>query len=115
MSDLSNTPAGRTTYVLMAWASSLVAVVISVVFWIWIANHVGMRGERPRGVLFFSLLLFSASVAAGLAAAVSLFGIRSRQSALLIIPGALFGILLNAYNAVMWFLAYALEGTNPGG
>jgi|SRR5580698_8620970 hypothetical protein len=115
MSDLSNAPPARTVYVVTAWASSLVAVLISVVFWIWVTNHVGMRGQRSRGVLLFSLVLLLTSVAGVLAAAISLFGIRSRRSALLIVPGALLGICINGYNAVMWFLAYALEGTNPSG
>jgi hypothetical protein len=105
----------RSAYVFVAWASPCVGVAISVAFWVWTVNHVGTRGERASTVLLLYLILLLASLAGVLAAVISLFGIRSRWNALLIVPGALLGTCLNGYNAAMWFLSYALEGRNPGG
>jgi hypothetical protein len=106
---------GRRIYVLAAWASPFAAVVFFTVFWLWGVNHEGRRGERPPAALLFYLLLLSASAVGGLAGVISLFGIRSWRHALLIIPGALLGIFLNGCIALFCYLAYALEGINPGG
>jgi hypothetical protein len=105
----------RRYYVWAAWASTLVAVVVSVVVWLWITNHEGRRGERVPAVLLFYLVLLSASAVGGLAGVVSLFGIRSRRHAISIIPGALLGICINGYVVFICLLAYALEGRNLGG
>ena len=105
----------RRIYIVAAWASLLVAIVISIVMWQWIVNHEGSRGERAPAVLLFYLVLLLVSVVGGLAAAISLFGVRSWRNALLIIPGALLAVCINAYNAFICLLAYALEGSNLGG
>src|SRR5262245_55133097 len=101
--------------VLAAWGSPLVGAVISVILWQWLVNHLGTRGERPPGVLLFYLVLLFVSVAGALAGLASLWGIRSRRDALIIIPGALLGICLNICNAFFAFLSHALEGVNLGG
>jgi hypothetical protein len=106
---------GRRIYVLAAWASPLAAVLISVVLWLWFVNHVGTRGERAPAALLFYLFLLLASAVGGLAGVMSLFGIRSRRSALCIIPGALLGICINGCNALLCLYAYALEGRNMAG
>jgi hypothetical protein len=106
---------GRRFYVLAAWASTFAGVVLSVVFWLWMTNHEGRRGERPPTVLLFYLLLLLASAVGGLAGVVSLVGIRSWRHALFIIPCALLSICINGYVAIMCLLAYALEGVNLGG
>jgi hypothetical protein len=102
-------------YVYAAWGSVLVAGVVAAVGWIWIANHQGTRGERLPAVLGFYLALLAVSVAGMLAALYGLFGIRSRRSALIIIPGSLLGICGNGFNAFFCLLAYSLEGMNLGG
>jgi hypothetical protein len=105
----------RRVYVWAAWASLFVGIVISIIFWLWLGYHEGRRGERLPGVLLFYLILLFTSVVAGLAGIFSLFGVRSRQDALLIIPASLLGVGINGYNAFMCYLAYALEGMNLGG
>lgn len=105
----------RSVYVMAAWASPLAAAVIAAVFWLWIANHEGMRGERPPAVLLFYVILLSASVVGELAGVFSLFGIRSWRNALSIIPSALLGICGNGFNAFWCLFAYGLEGRNLGG
>jgi hypothetical protein len=105
----------RKIHVWAAWASLVVGIVISVIFWQWVINHEGRRGERPLGVLLFYLILLITSVVAGLAVVFGLFGIRSRRDALHIIPASLLGIGINGCNALMCYLAHALEGMNLGG
>jgi hypothetical protein len=102
-------------YVLAAWTSPLIAAVISLILWQWFVHHEGRRGEQATGVLVFYLFLLLTSALGGLAAVSSFFGIRSWRNALSIVPGALLGICINGYNAVMCLLAYALEGRNLGG
>jgi hypothetical protein len=102
-------------YAFVAWVSPVVGVVVSLVLWLWIVNHPSVRGERPMPALLFDLSLLVVSAVGGLAAVVSFFGIRSWTSALVIVPGALLGICINGANAVMSYLAYALEGRNLGG
>jgi hypothetical protein len=106
---------GRRICVLAAWASPVAAAVISVVLWLWFENHEGKVGERESAVLNSYLILLFASGVGGLAAVISLFGIRSWRNALSVIPGALLGICINGANAFMCLLAYALEGRNPSG
>ena len=113
--DTDQTWKGRRIYVLAAWASPFTAVVISLILWLWLVNHTGTRGERVPAVLFFYLILVFASVVGGLAGIISLFGIRSRRSAMFIIPGSLLGICINGCNAFMGLMAYALEGRNMAG
>ncbi len=105
----------RRIYVLAAWGSPFAGACISVALWQWIVNHPGTRGERPPGVSFFYLILLVASAVGLLAGLVSLFGIRSRQSALIIIPGAVLGICINSFTAFYSYFAHALEGVNLGG
>ena len=105
----------RRIHVSAAWASLVAGVLISSVFWLWIVSHEGRRGERPSGALLLYIILFLASVLGGVAAILSLFGIRSRRDALLILLGALPGIAVNGWNVVLCLLAYALEGRNMGG
>src|SRR5437868_1287403 len=106
---------GQRIYVMAAWASPFTAVVISVALWLWFVNHQGTRGERSPAALLFYLTLFLVSTLGGLAGFIGLIGVRSWRNALLIIPGALLGICISGYNALMCFLAYALEGKNLGG
>jgi hypothetical protein len=108
-------PGSGSRYGTVAWSSALTAVVIAAVVWLWIVIHQGKRGERPGAVLLFYLILLLASAVAGLAGVFSLFGIRSWRNALSIVPGALLGISINSFNAVLCYYAHALEGTNPGG
>jgi hypothetical protein len=105
----------RRIYVWAAWVSLSAGIVISIIFWLWIWQHEGRRGDRPPAVMLFYLMLLFASVAAGLAGAFSLIGIRSWRDALLIIPASLLGVGVNSYNAFMCYLAHALEGMNLGG
>ena len=105
----------RRIHVWAALASLFAGIAISIIFWLWIAHHEGRRGERLPGVLLFYLILLFTSIVAGLTVIFSLFGVRSRWDALLIIPASLLGIGLNGYNAFMCYLAYALEGRNLGG
>jgi hypothetical protein len=106
----------RRIYVLAAWASPFVAIVISVTLWVWIVHlDEGKIGERAPGVLLLYLILLLASGVGGLAAVFSLFGIRSWRNAANIIPGALLGICINGVNIVVCLLAYAYEGRNPSG
>lgn len=105
----------KSKYFMAAWASPLVAAAIATVFWLWVANHEGRRGERLPAVLLFYLILLLASAMGGLAGIFSLFGIRSWRNALSIIPGALLGIGINSFNAFWCLFAYGLEGRNLGG
>src|SRR5687767_5206911 len=95
---------GRRIYLLAAWGSPCAGACIAVALWQWIVNHPGTRGERPPGVLFFYLILLIASALGLLAGLVSLLGIRSRQSALIIIPGAVLGICINSCTALYSYL-----------
>jgi hypothetical protein len=113
--NASQRPAGRRLYVVAAWASPAVALVLALAFWLWSMNHQGQRGDRSTAALLFYLFVFAASTAGGLAGAVSLFGIRSWRHALLILPGAALGVCANGYLAVIGLLSYALEGRNLGG
>jgi hypothetical protein len=106
---------GRRIYVWAAWGSPLVGICTSITLWQWIVNHPGTRGERPPGTLLLYVVVLLVSAVGGLAGLVSLFGIRSRRSALLIIPGALLGTGINGCNAFYGLLAYLLEGKNLGG
>ena len=106
---------GRRIYLWAAWGSPLVGVCTSVALWQWIMNHPGTRGERPPEALLFYVVVLLASAVGGLAGLVSLFGIRSRRGALLIIPGALLGMGINGCDAFYGLLAYLLEGRNLGG
>jgi hypothetical protein len=113
--DIENRGKARRVYVLAAWGSPLAGAVASVVLWQWIVNHSGVRGERPPGALLFDLLLLAMSVAGGLAGLLSLLGIRSWRSALVILPGALLGVCVNTGCALYALLAFAYEGVNPAG
>jgi hypothetical protein len=101
---------GRPIYFWAAWASPSVAAVISLVFWLWLRNHAGVRGEKPLSAMLFYVLLFLASAVGGVTAVISLFGIRSPRNALNIIPGALLGICINGANTSYCCLAYLFEG-----
>src|SRR4051794_38404733 len=90
--NANQSPGGRRFYVVAAWASPAVAMVLALAFWLWVMNHEGRRGDRPTAALLFYLFVFAASTVGGLAGAVSLFGIRSWWHALLILPGAALGI-----------------------
>jgi hypothetical protein len=105
----------RRIFMVSAWASPSVGVVIASVFWLWTEYHHGVRGERPPAVLLFYVVLLLASAAAGLAGVISLFGIRSWRDALSIIPGALLGICINGCVVLMCMLGYLLAGRNLGG
>lgn len=96
-----NPPRPRRVYVVTAWGSWFVAVVVAVVLHLWFDQHHGMRGERDSGVLLVYLLLLVASVVAFFAACISLVGVRSWRSAAVILPGALLGIGLNGFSAVV--------------
>ncbi len=95
----------RCNYVLAAWASLCVGVVSFASLGLWGLyyglNHMdginrgGMGDELVGAAVCLVLLLVSA--AGGFAGVRSLFGIRSWWNALFIIPGALFGILINGF------------------
>jgi uncharacterized membrane protein len=106
---------GLPFYVWAAWTSPAAGVVVAATLWALMVNHQGARGERPPAVLLVYVLLLLASTAGGLAGVISLFGVRSWRNALSIIPGAVLGICLNGYLAVVCLLGYALEGKNLGG
>src|SRR5262245_158250 len=101
--------------VLAAWGSLIAAVVILFVDWQFETRYLGTRGERPPMVLFFYLALVFASAVGGLAGVISLFGVRSWRNALVILPAALLGIVLNGYGVFLSLLGYALLGRNLGG
>jgi hypothetical protein len=113
--EIEKSGEARRMYVLAAWGSPLAGAVVAVVLWQWIVNHVGVRGERPPGVVLLYLILLAISVAAGLAGLLSLLGIRSWRSALVLIPGALLGVFVNAGTAFYAVLAFVFEGVNPAG
>ena len=113
--DTEQSRSGRPIYVWAAWISPSVGAVIAATLWVLIVNHQGARGERSPSVLLFYIVLLLASAAGGLAAVVSLFGIRSWQDGLSIVPGALLGICINGFLAVVCLLSYVLEGKNLGG
>jgi hypothetical protein len=71
----------------------------------------GMVVAAPHPIstgLFAVTLLFG--LAGLLAAALSLFGIRSWRSALIIIPGAVLGVWLNGYLAFLSVFAIGMSG-----
>jgi hypothetical protein len=113
--DAGPSRGGRPFFVWVAWPSSAAGVLVAAALWTLVVNHHSARGERPPAVLLFYVVLLLASTAGGLAGVVSLFGVRSWRTALSIIPGAVLGICLNGYLALVCLLAYALEGKNPGG
>jgi hypothetical protein len=109
---------GRPIYVWAAWASPSAGVAIFVALWVLNVIEQGARGKLPPAVLLLSVvLLFLSSVAGGLAGVISLFGIRSWRNALSIIPGALLGICINGFLALICLVmcAYAYQGRPPGG
>ncbi len=95
----------RCNYILAAWAS-LCAGVVNFAAFAWIIHHtetyggIGLSGSR--GTIVFLLFLL-VSAAGGIAGVISLFGIRSWPNALFIIPGALFGILINGFMGLACF------------
>jgi hypothetical protein len=109
------TLARRWLFVRAAWASPLFEVLVAVVLWAWLINHQGNRGGRSTGVLAFYLALLVLSVLGVLVGLIALVGIRSWWDALVIVPGAILGLGLGSYNAIVCFLAHALEGKNLGG
>lgn len=113
--NADQSPKGRRSFVVAAWASPFSAIVISLVLWAWFANHIGTRGERPSAVLIFYLVLLGVSALGGLAGVISLFGIRSWRNAMVIVPGALVGLGISGCNAFVCLMSYALEGRNLGG
>ena len=82
-------------YVLAALASLCVGVVSCGGAVLWGLSQMDM-GVKEQGTAVFLVLLL-VSGAGGFAGVSSLFGIRSWRGALLIIPVALFGILLNGF------------------
>ena len=66
-------------------------------------------------MLIFYLVLLAVSAIATLAGIASFFGIRSGRDALILVPGALLGIVSNAYLTVLCLFCYLLEGRNLGG
>ncbi len=94
----------RRNYVLTAWASLWAGVVNSAAF-AWIIHHtetyggIGLSGSRGTVVFLVFLLMSGGRFRGGK----DLFGIRSWWNALFIIPGALFGILINGFMALACF------------
>jgi hypothetical protein len=105
----------RRIFKVSAWASPSAGVMIASVFWLWTEYHHGVIGERPPAVLLFYVVLLFVSAAAGLAAVISFFGIRSWRDALSIIPGALLGICINGCVVLMCMIDYVVEGKNLAG
>jgi len=106
---------GRHIYVLAAWASPAVAAISCFVLWsqkLFEAVQLA-RGVLPtqaahwsHGAQLFNLCLLCASILAGLAAVISVFGIRSWRNAASIIPAALLGVCMNG--TILFLTAYGL-------
>jgi len=82
-------------YVLAAWASLCVGVVSCAGAVLWGLSQVDKVVQEKGTAVFLVLVLLSA--AGGFAGVSSLFGIRSWRDALLNIPVALIGILMNGF------------------
>jgi hypothetical protein len=105
----------KSRYVIAAWVSPLLGLLVAAAFWLFSENYHGVRGVRSPAVLAFYLVLIALSAAGTLAATYSLWGIRSWQKGLAIVPGAILGIGINGFNALWGMLAYLVEGKNIGG
>jgi len=99
--DTEQRSKSRCNYILAAWAS-LCAGVVNFAAFAWIINHPDGSMRNGRGTVVFLVFLLT-SAAGGFAGVRSLFGIRSWWNALFIIPGALFGILINGWMGLACF------------
>jgi hypothetical protein len=89
-------------YILAAWASPLVGIAAVVILFNF--ERLGMKGSNE---LISCGLLALLSAGGGLTGLFSLFGVRSRWKALLIIPGALMGICINGYISFLMLAAFS--------
>jgi len=106
----------RRIYVLLAWGSPASAAMVVLVLWLWFGYiHEGHRGVRADSVLAFYLMLLAVNAIASLAGMASVFGIRSWRGALIIVPGAILGVISNLYLVVVCLMCYLLEGKNMSG
>jgi hypothetical protein len=102
-------------YLLLAWGSLAASLLVLVTLLLCLLPHESGRsgGERPAAVLVFYVLMDLLSVGGVVAGIWSLFGIRSWRTALLIVPGALAGICMGGFNALICFVG--VERSLQGG
>jgi hypothetical protein len=94
--DIDEDGVVRPGFVRAAWASPSVGAVCSIIcVCIYTYYNRGRVPTREHTKLFLQIITLASAVG-GLAAVVSLFGVRSQRKALNIIPGALLGICINA-------------------
>jgi hypothetical protein len=95
--DIDEDGVGRRGFVRAAWASPSVGVVLFIMCASAYIFYDRFSIPEKINLKLFVQFITLASAAGGLAAVVSLFGVRSRWKALNIIPGAVLGILINAF------------------
>jgi hypothetical protein len=106
----------RPVFVLMAWGSPAIAAVVAIILYVWFDYiHEGHRGVRSDSVLAFYLGLLGVNAIASLGGIASLFGICSGRGALILVPGAVLGVISNVFLGVGCLFSYLLEGKNMGG
>jgi hypothetical protein len=98
--------------VVAAQVSALAALALAALLWTFLLLHDFRKGERPPAVLLFYVAILLANAAGALAGVYSLFGIRSWWTARSILPWALLGMGLNAFNACCCWLYFVFEGAN---
>lgn len=105
--DAGQKHSGGHIRVLAAWASLLIGIAAYAIF-------LGCIEMVNSYILLFFGALALLSACGGIAGLFSLFGIRSRWKASLIIPGALMGICFNGYVAFWTAVGLLLSGNKMG-